>query len=266
MSLLHELAGLQVLDVLGVTFTAESGGLSGTALQGVLPALQKLKHLELYDVKADWPAASLACSALIPSTSLTRIDIGGRSLPAVAYKHLLTAGRVLPKLRGLVLQENANWDHAAVMNAVSCCPGLQKLNCSVQLGVSVAPLGQLSSLTGFFLSYRGSIQDGKACMQAVAALTNLQSLQLNWTGDGRLGLDAFVPLTALRQLTHLQCVQKDKHGIPQQMIWITCQVSTCIRGAEERRFASILWVFGQRISHLRNFQAGRGCSIADKDG
>lgn len=44
-------------------------------------------------------------------------------------------------------------------------------------------------------------------MHEAAALTNLQSLELTWNGNGRLGLDVYVPLTALKKLTRLQCWQ-----------------------------------------------------------
>lgn len=43
-------------------------------------------------------------------------------------------------------------------------------------------------------------------MEPLAALTNLQCLKVLWNSDGLSpGLDALVPLTALTQLTRLDC-------------------------------------------------------------
>lgn len=215
-SVLQPLANLRALNVVStqITASATAGNVpplsSRAALLAVLPAMQHLQDLRLDNLDRDWswPAVSAAYSALIPSSNLTSITVDNCWLPAAGLQHVFAPGRELPLLRHLDLweyEDKGHWNHAAVSNIASCCPNLEKLLCSLHRGVSLAPLSRLHpSLTHLNVRSWAGI-DGKSCVEAVTALTNLQHLRIAGSSEAGRGLEMqmLAMLTALRQLTHL---------------------------------------------------------------
>lgn len=210
-AVLRGVTSLTYLCIAHVALTSGGRGGSGASFLEVLDALQQLQSLKLFDVDADWPAAgSLSYSALVPSSTLTSLEVYRCTLPDVALRHVFTPGRLLPRLQWVAtwqgLRSRADpplWDQAAVSSLVSCCPGLQHLSCCLQQGTSVAALKQLSALTALALSLGdAAVEDATACVQAVAALTNLQALRTEWDVQDH-SMSIVSPLTALTKLTHL---------------------------------------------------------------
>jgi len=78
--------------------------------------------------------------------------------------------------------------------------------------VDVAVLGQLSALTALHASYHFISGVGEACqvLQQLACLTRLADLNCSFSCETP-ELSALLPLTALRQLTHLKCTFYDNY-------------------------------------------------------
>lgn len=238
-ALLHTLTALEVLDITRALLTATGGVESGAALLDALPALQQLRCLKLSSVDADWPpASSPSYSALVPSSTLTSLHIVGRCLQDGALQHTFTPDRVLPQLRHVLVSVDVRssaseplhayaWDSTVLGSIASCCPGLQALECRLQQGVSVEPLGQLTELTALTCQQAGSVEEARASMQAASvALKQLQELRLTWSlGVGRLEREVLRPLTALRKLTSLSCWQADvNHTLRHHVIGLDSKV------------------------------------------
>lgn len=210
-AVLQGLTSLTKLFLRGLRLISIDGVGSGKSLFEVLAALQQLQWLKLRDIDAVWPAAgSLSYSALVPSSTLTRLEMYNCTLPADALQHVFAPGRSLPRLQLLEAWRGSwrcaqppFWDQAAVSNMASCCPGLRQLSLCLQLGVSVAALTQLSALTKLGLSLGDvTVEDATACVQSLAALTNLKDLRIKWAVQDSSML-TLLPLTALTNLTRL---------------------------------------------------------------
>lgn len=217
-TLLHSLTNLEVLNVGNAALTGScGGGGGGAALLAALPQLQKLQHLHLCDISANWPAvSSVSYSALVPSSGLTSYQVQQCvMMPVGVLQHIFTASRVLPNLRSVCANDGQwsrqvtarQWNQAVVANIASCCPALQELRCNLPPHVtSLAPLQQLSGLTYLsVLQPGGTTADCQAMLQACAALTSLHSLTLLFITNDGFSHDSLVPLTALQQLTYLIC-------------------------------------------------------------
>lgn len=71
----------------------------------------------------------------------------------------------------------------------------------------------------------GSVEEHTACVQEVAALTNLQHLRLGLcVTDGRLAPAVLTPLTALKQLVYLYCWQVLPEGTNVLAVEVRCYI------------------------------------------
>lgn len=199
----------------GAAFGAVDGGGAAAALLAVLPALQQLQFLGLHVTAYTWPAAaeSSSYSALVPSSTLTKLDLSWCALPVGALQHVFTPGRLLPQLQCVSTWDKfgfgCEWDQAAVSNLVSSCPGLRGLQGCFWSAAPIAALTQLSALTALDVTHKGvNAEDDAALVQAVAVLTNLQSLNVQSVSDLELSRDVLTPLAALKQLKHLRWWQR----------------------------------------------------------
>jgi hypothetical protein len=123
--------------------------------------MQQLTYLNLSDSMStdedgdDNPPA-IAYAALTASSKLAHLDISWCRLPADAWKHMLSAGRQLPHLHYLSIEnlDQPSGDEGIPprgSSLVRCCPNLQSLDlrdmrCSVQLLAALPRLTRLSSL------------------------------------------------------------------------------------------------------------------------
>jgi len=185
------------------------GGATGDALLRAIAPLQQLEDLSLCGLKCKWPPMSSDHPTLTASSSLTKLQLLECSLPA--WEHVFPPGRMLQSV-------DIHGDYpltqlqAAVKQLVACCPKLQDLKLHIGLGptVDVAVLGQLSALTALHAGYRSISDVGGACqvLQQVGSLTRLVDLNLFFFNCEALEVSALLPLTALRQLTHLKCTRR----------------------------------------------------------
>lgn len=165
-----------------------------------------------------WPAVLYSYSALIPSSTLTALDMSECPPPAGAMQHAFTPGCMLPQLQHIMMGASIDkplydWNQAEVFNLVTCCPNLHNLQCGLLPCVSLACCTlacctQLSGLTQLHAFQYGTMEEHTARVQEVAELTNLQRLVLCLeVCDSRLAPAVLQPLTALKQLVCLHCWQ-----------------------------------------------------------
>ena len=226
---LKHLTRLQLFHMLGRAMLMEPGALAGhTQLQHLmirgcsyfqegeaeaeellshLQKMQHLTHLDLgsYNASHQEPSVPTAAySAVTASSKLQHLDISCCMLPPGAWQHMFPAGRHLPHLQALVVNEVRHPSGAAVApevsRLVSCCPGLQTLLMDYMQYSSelLAPLTGLSSLHE--LSLRSACVSTEG-MEVVSQLTGLRRLTLYGCSHA-VGL--MLSLTHLQQLTYLE--------------------------------------------------------------
>jgi len=209
-ALLSTLTNMQRLEIEGddLNHFCLEGGAGGDALLRAMAQLQQLEDLWLSGLECEWPPMSIDHPALTASSSLTRLHLSTSSPPA--WEHVFPPGRVLQSI-------TINGDYpvsqlqAAVKQLVACCPKLQDLclHCTLSPMVDMAMLGQLSALTALNANYSSVSDVGEACqvLHQFACLTRLADLNLSFSCSKTLEVSALLPLTALRQLTHLKCTR-----------------------------------------------------------
>lgn len=183
------------------------------ALLVLLPALQQLQHLRLRFLQCQWPAVSVAYSALAAGSKLQHLELSGCQLPAGAWQYVFSAARQLPQLTSLLLGQVLKGTHAQpamdaadVASMAVCCPRLQELQFwkQLQLDAGLQDLQQLSALSRVWLT-----DVGEGVLSSLAGLTQLQDVYVLLRTEAAAG--QLQQLTALSELTRLMI---HVHGQP----------------------------------------------------
>ena len=219
---------LQHLTVRGCSYFQEGEAEAGELLSH-LHKMQQLTYLDLgsYGASHQEPSVPMAAySALTAGSKLQHLDISCCMLPADAWQHMFPAGRQLPHLQTLVINEVRHPSGAAVApdgsRLVSCCPGLSVLWMDyLQYHNELLVVG-LSSLRDLSLRPAGDSGEG---MEVVFRLTGLRRLKL--TGCSRTeGL--MMSLTQLKQLTCLELREPNTTAVVlQDQVSLTRVVHMC---------------------------------------
>jgi hypothetical protein len=200
---------LQHLTVSGCSYFQEGEAEAGELLSH-LQKMQQLTYLDLGSEGASHQEPSVpvaAYSALTASSKLQHLDISCCMLPADAWQHIFPAGRQLPHLQTLIINQVRHPSGAAVApevsRLISCCPGLQTLLMAYMQYSSelLAPLVGLSSLSELSLRPADDSPEFGQGMEVVSQLTWLRRLKLSGCSK-REGL--MLSLTQLQQLTYLE--------------------------------------------------------------
>jgi len=203
----------------------EGGVGGGACLLGVLPKLQHLDTLCLCAPEVDWPPPSPAYQALVTCSSKLRVlHVEWCDLPVGALAHIFPSAPsykiMLTKLEDVVFH-GPRWDAVVVASLVRCCPALLQLGMDSKGSAHLTALNQLSALTHLdlwltleddnVLDSDDDSDDGASTavpIQGLAGLTRLKTLDLKFHTSEESpspGLQALLPLTALRRLTELSC-------------------------------------------------------------
>ena len=174
--------------------------------------MQQLTGLEHLDVsfEVDWPPPSPAFAGLTASSKLKTIELvgPGTHLPSGVWQHVFGA-KALPCVERVHIS-TAFEATSEVSSLVSCCPALQHCDLSLQPGVAVAPLVQLTGLT--YLDVGHTTVDTSSFdsnIQSLAAMTNLRELDISF--PALVQPSSMVALTALTRLKHLGCRNTEPH-------------------------------------------------------
>lgn len=191
-----------------------------SSTEEVLALPTRLPMLEAFVLHScmclDWPASPAAYSALFVNSCLQQLSVRSCGVPWGMWDRVFPADARLPRLQQLVLHEaqegGGYWfpTHARETSAVAkACPALKNLTLtwapSPEPQQQLAALAQLSALTMLWVNcVYLNLALQQACMQALATLTDLRSLNLDGLRtDVTQGM--LLPLTALQCLTAL-CV------------------------------------------------------------
>lgn len=143
--------------------------------------------------------APAACTALTASSALRTLHIHSAELPEGAWLHMFPAGRQLPALKALHLQDIthklSNTDFEQLVRCATGLTGLTLLRV-LHTKVSLDPLLQLTGLRELELWHL----HGDSGARVMAQLTGLRRLH---NDDANLSPAGLLRLTALKQLTHL---------------------------------------------------------------
>lgn len=198
-----------------MSVSVEGGATGAGKLLNNLHGLKNLAYLEM-EIISPMPPASPDYAALTASSKLESLRLWDWRLPESVWQHVFTPQQHLPCLEVLYTRDlwtegsdpqiTPRWTLLDLSNVVGCCPALEELDISLQAGShSVSVLGQLSALTCLGAWYTAENADAMAgSIQAMVALTNLESLQLTVDG-GSVELTTLLPLTGLRQLRSISC-------------------------------------------------------------
>jgi hypothetical protein len=166
-----------------------------------------------------------ACAALTASSALHALQLQHAELPEGALPCMFPAGRVLPSLRQLHLQDiNPDLTRHCLRDAdlqrlVACATGLTGLTLlrCLHSGVSLEPLLQLPGLQHLELSHL----HGDSGARVMAQLTVLRRLCNN---DANLSPAGLMRLSALRRLTHLHVHCSAEAGALPRLVQLRSQV------------------------------------------
>lgn len=281
------LAPLTALQHLDLENTPPAGGTkSAELLLGVLAKLQHLTFLDLSHCLLDTaPAPAAAYSALTASSNLAFLDIQGAQLPAAAWSQLfpVSTGGGLPRsqhiqhLQRLHLtcgpheffmspqrRSRHQQHHEALMphglsdehlsHLVRVCPGLRRLQTSLQPDTAATALVQLTALTALALQgVTESIVDdvlpqlaglrmlhilpessiGDTEMLQLCALTGLVQLGVHHVGCSDEFLDSYIELAtrhgqdlvlASTRFNWEECECEDWGEVSLHVVWCVCGV------------------------------------------
>lgn len=162
-----------------------------------------------------------ACAALTASSALHTLRLQHAELPEGAWLHMFPAGRTMPVLRQLHLQDTTQpLSDTDFELLVRCARGLTSLTLSRVLHsrVSLEPLLQLTGLKELELRHL----HGDSGARVFAQLTCLRRLH---NDDSNLSPAGLMRLTALKQLTHLHMHYSAESGSIPLPVKLSNQVS-----------------------------------------
>jgi len=199
---------LTEVEVTSLSQGTEADAKSGSYLLGALNKFHHLHILCLSDLTIEWPPPSPVYRALVASSNLRSLTLGGH-LPAGALAHIFVPAHTL-QLTNLELQvyrAPCFLDALAVRALVNCCPLLQQLEMSVQAGPHLTALTQLPALTQLRLDVASDTDaDVEVSLHCLSGLSRLQQLTFSCPASRAprcVTGSALLPLTGLRQLTKL---------------------------------------------------------------
>jgi len=192
-----------------------AGGVA--ALHSLLGCLQQLQSLQLASLEYDQPVAAAAAAAAAAYTSLTassllqKLHLTVEELPAGVWPHVFPPDRQLPALRELdmrwggFIEDETGPPPAAtpgtddLSSIIRCCPGLCRLDISVQPETQLSALAKASCLTS--LSVSGLQAEGFESLGALSGPLSLRELYVHLGGP--ITPRDLLCLTALKGLTCL---------------------------------------------------------------
>lgn len=195
------------------TLQPSDSTLGASQLLQVLARLPALRLLELRNISGQWPQQLPAYSALTASSNVQELVACGCDVPGAAWAHAFPASRQLPHLwrfEGRPHDEPYKcpgpgpFDSTGIIRLASCCPALDTLGITSE-DASLAPLHPLTALT----SLRVGPLSPAVISSHLAALSQLQELYVSVADrddDTPAWHQHLVPLTALRNLTHICCL------------------------------------------------------------
>jgi len=211
-AMLRSLPQLQHLELSEIQLLSDHRG--GTDLLAALRRMTNLTTLILANLHVDLPARHPAADAsvytsLTASSKLVKVDLfrgfTSRWLPDGLWERVLPAGRHLPHLRDWSMAQPASGQDLARL--VSACPGLQRLELTVQSGADLAALQAATNLQA--LEVRDDFP-----VDTLTSLTGLASLRrLVLRPSKSIRRADFLVVTTLRQLTAFELVRESCNSV-----------------------------------------------------
>jgi len=212
---LSGLTNVRKLYLSGSTSDFELAGGSAVQLLDTIAAMQQLEELQLWNVRCIWPPPSSATySSLTASSNLTHLQLEDCRLPVGASQRMLPPAGTLHTF-AMFDSDNGSavlpWQSEDIDRLVMHCPDLGRVGLGLESSDDLALLTRLSALTSLEARFAGVPIDeglfeagepGYFIIDTAKKFQGLKQLQLSIAAP--VDMSTVLPLTALRQLTHLE--------------------------------------------------------------